>query len=1045
MKKSLLRLFALAMICLASSSLWAQVTTSALTGTVIDQASKERLIGASVVAKHLPSGTTYGAVTNAKGNYSIVGMRPGGPYSITVSYIGYDALTLNNISLALGETETINVKLKDGATQITEVVVTGKKGSAFNLQKTGAGTSFSRRNIERVPTVSRSIMDIAKLTPQSNGNGSFAGANSRFNSFQIDGAVNNDVFGLGQSGKNAISIEAIDALQVVIAPFDVRQSGFTGGGMNAITKSGTNSLHGSVYDFYHNQDFYGSTAGKDVAKRTKLSKQYENTVGFTLGGPIIKDKLFFFANAEYVKKVTPATFIPGDGLSRITVEEAEQVAKKLQELGYDAGGYKAQDIPEETYKGLLRLDWNINQAHHLTLRYSHIDDKPYVFSNSATQLKFSNYGYTKRSVTNTFVAELNSRLSSTVSNELRASYSGIRDKRSFPGKPFPSVTINLSGGRRIFAGTDPFSGANELDQDIFSLTDNLTLNAGNHTFTFGTHNEFFRMRNLFINNLYGTYEYRNREVPNPAGGKPIVQPGLVDFMTIGTAGEVGPSTYNLSRVNTAVTGTPLWSPQFHAGQVSLYAQDDWKVNDQLRLTYGLRVDAPFFLDRPTENKKFNSGDIAREYEVTNHYLPGIKPLFSPRFGFRYSVDEDRRYTIRGGTGVFTGRVPFVWISNSFSNSGIEVERTSLYAGNNKSLGTVRFSADPRSAQSNANFVPGSTEVDLVAKNFTYPQVWRTNLAFEANLPWGVKASIEGMFTKNLNNIRYRNLALSPGKAITHAPGQVRPTYTRRDDKLYSSVIMIENSNKGYTYNFTATLSKDFGHGLDASVAYTYGAAVVGNDGLSSQAESNWKFNYSNDINADEVSYSSFDLRHRLIAQLNYRVEYAKHFATTIGLIYNGQSGPRYSILYNGDINGDGTSNDLAYLPATMQSSSRSAMDYATFLKENPDIAQYVGRIAPRNAFVAPFIHKVDLHFAQDFFVNVGGRRHTLQLNADVINLTNLLNRGWGMEPYVNYSSITPITVLRDGSYEFNHATKQPWSYSDINSRWRAQVGLKYIF
>ena len=302
-----------------------------------------------------------------------------------------------------------------------------------------------------------------------------------------------------------------------------------------------------------------------------------------------------------------------------------------------------------------------------------------------------------------------------------------------------------------------------------------------------------------------------------------------------------------------------------------------------------------------------------------------------------------------------------------------------------------------------------------------------------------------MFTKNLNNIRYRNLALSPGKAITHAPGQVRPTYTRRDDKLYSSVIMIENSNKGYTYNFTATLSKDFGHGLDASVAYTYGAAVVGNDGLSSQAESNWKFNYSNDINADEVSYSSFDLRHRLIAQLNYRVEYAKHFATTIGLIYNGQSGPRYSILYNGDINGDGTSNDLAYLPSTMASSSRSAMDYATFLKENPDIAQYVGRIAPRNAFVAPFIHKVDLHFAQDFFVNVGGRRHTLQLNADVINLTNLLNRGWGMEPYVNYSSITPITVLRDGSYEFNHATKQPWSYSDINSRWRAQVGLKYIF
>ena len=303
MKKYLLRLLVLALFAFATPAVWAQVTTSAINGTITDPTTKETLIGASVVAKHLPTGTTYGAITNAKGNFSIVGMRPGGPYTLTISYIGYQSAKIENVNLALGETETFNIEMKDDTKQLTTVVVTGAKGNKFNSQKTGAGSAFSRKNIERVPTVSRSIMDIAKLTPQANGSGSFAGANSRFNSFQIDGAVNNDVFGLGTSGKNAISLEAIDALQVVIAPFDVRQSGFTGGGMNAITKSGTNTFHGSVYDYYYNQDFFGTTAGKDVKTRKALDKQYENTVGFTLGGPILRDKLFFFANGEYVKGI----------------------------------------------------------------------------------------------------------------------------------------------------------------------------------------------------------------------------------------------------------------------------------------------------------------------------------------------------------------------------------------------------------------------------------------------------------------------------------------------------------------------------------------------------------------------------------------------------------------------------------------------------------------------------------------------------------------------------------------------------------------------
>ena len=345
-----------------------------------------------------------------------------------------------------------------------------------------------------------------------------------------------------------------------------------------------------------------------------------------------------------------------------------------------------------------------------------------------------------------------------------------------------------------------------------------------------------------------------------------------------------------------------------------------------------------------------------------------------------------------------------------------------------------------------NFVAGSSLINLAARDFKYPQVWRSTLAFEAMLPGGIKATLEGMFTKNLNNVRYRNYALVKAGEKDYGNGEVRPIYKQRPDaRLYSSVIALENTDKGYSYNFTASLSKTFAFGLDASVSYTYGMTRGSNDGASSIAKSNWEYNYSNDINADEVGYSSNDLRHRLLAQLNYRVEYGKNFATTIGIVYNGQSGDRYSIIANNDLNADGSRNDLSYIPRTATTVKGSAISYEDFLNQNPDIAKFAGRITERNGFVTPFYHRFDVHFAQDFFVNVGGRRHTLQLNADVINFGNLLNRAWGMNPYILYSSISPITEKADGTYEFNLRTEKPWSYSDISSRWRAQVGIKYIF
>lgn len=1040
----------------------AQVTTSSINGTITDATTKEELLGASVVARHLPSGTVYGVATNAKGNYLLQGLRPGGPYTIEVSYIGFQTQTFTNVMLALGETETLNVGLRDDAQALQQVVVTGTRGSNFNATRTGAGSSFNAKAIERTPSVSRSIFDIAKLTPQANTGASgtsFAGTNNRYNSFQIDGTVNNDVFGLsssgtngGSTGTNPISLEAIEAVQVVIAPFDVRQGGFTGGGVNAITKSGSNKFSGSVYDFYQNQDLYGTTPGKDVADRKKLDKQYANTVGMTLGGPIIKDKLFFFVNGEYEDKSYPSTLGVNDG-SRITKEQADRALAHVKTLipNYSAG-YGVADVPTRNFKALGRLDWNINQAHRLTLRYSYVDASKYSYNNSSNQLSFLDQAFTYYSKTHSAVAELNSRFGSSINNELRIGYTSIRDSRklAYPITPYFRISIDRTSGNEIRIGSPAHAIANVLEQDIYTLTDNLTFGLGNHTLTVGTHNELFDMYNLFINNYAGYYRYSSLE----------------DFEAN------KPSEYTFQRTNPAVLGDQRrWGPRFKALQVALYVQDEWKVSDNLRLTYGLRADMPIFIDKPTSNPTFNGSIIAQKHGVINNQMPESRILWSPRIGFRYTLDETRKELIRGGIGVFTGRIPFVWISNSFSNSGVDYLETRIGSRDWRNHPGFFMSSD----LNNMYTSPGASALAIVSKQFRFPQVLRANLAFETTLPGGIRASLEGMFTKSLNNIRVRNLMIEPnldasGVQQTYNHGNIeRPLYkslsSTNPAHPFSSAILLENSDKGYTYNFTASLAKDFDFGLSASIAYTYGKAMAANEGSSSIAFSNWQYNYTFGGNeADELWNSAFDLRHRIIGTLNYRVEYGKHFATTIGIVYNGQNGSRYTMTYNGDINGDNIyDNDLFYVPTASDIQNMTFDDIRNrqgqvtiaaadmpaaleqYISQHPELSKLRGQVAPRNGFVLPFYHKFDLHFAQDFFINVGGRRHTLQLNADILNVGNLINRGWGLSYDLAYSYRIIGYNSSNGHYTFRAPKGDLWSMSNIDSRWRAQVGVKYIF
>lgn len=1058
-----LSVFVLFLFCL-TFTLNGQVTTSGISGKVT--AEGELLIGATVQAVHEPSGTTYGTVTNADGRYSLQGMRTGGPYTVEVSYVGFQKAVYKNITLQLGETYLLDVKLTESLS-LDEVVVTASKAALFNSQKTGAAQNFNQSQIQATPSVSRSIFDVTKMNPlgvNTASGMSFAGSSNKYNSFQIDGITNNDVFGLsssgtngGQAGANPISLEAIEEIQVVIAPYDVRQGGFTGGGINAITKSGTNTFHGSAYWYYNNENFYGKTPGKDAKERKKLGDQSSATYGFTLGGPIVKDKLFFFANYERVKETYPSSNNIGSTESNLDVKEVDQIVNKISQLtgGYNAGGYGPQDIDTYSNKILTRLDWNINEQNKFTVRYSFLDGRKMVFSNSVSSAKLNDNGYFMNNKTHSLVSELNTQFTPSWSNEFRFGWTYVRDYRDPIGQPLPNITINnlINNGdptkkSSLELGTERNSAANALDQDIFTLEDNLIWNKGNHTITLGTHNEFFHMKNLYITNIYGSYVYNS----------------LDDFLTVGTANEVLPNSYEYSYSNEKITGTDRWAPVFGAAQLGFYAQDEWKVTNRFSMTYGLRLDIPLLFDKPRANEVFNSSTVATSMGLATDQMPTTKVLWSPRVGFRWSLNEDRTTLLRGGAGIFTGRVPFVWISNSFGNAGVEMVRTAYSSSLGNYPSDFKFNIDPNKQYKDPNAKVPTSEVDVMAKNFRFPSVFRANLAVEQMLPFGIRGTLEGLYSKTLNNILYENINYHWKGETLNNGGDDRPVYEKQDNH-FTQVMLLKNTSKGYTFNITTKLEKSFDFGLNAMIAYTYGQAKSLNDGNSSQAYSGWKYNatYYGDMNP-ELTWSMFDVRNRVIGSVSYRKEYAKHFATTVSLFYNGQTGGRYSLLDYTDLNKDGYRNDLMYVPTDAELEKMVFTDIHSnnntvtaaeqkdalikWIEGNGELRKSKGTHIKRNQMTLPFEHHFDFHFAQDFFVDIAGQRNTIQLNFDIINVGNLLNKKWGMYYQTNSGyDLTPLTTkigTNGATYQF-YDPGEMYTNTNITSRWHAQVGLKYIF
>jgi len=1025
-----------------------------MSGAVTD-ATGGALPGATVLAIHTPTNTQYGVGTNGDGRYNIQGMRVGGPYTIKVSFVGYQDVTRTGIVLALGETLRLDIPLSTSTTELCNVVVTGRPDPVINAGRTGAETNVSRAQIQQLPTLNRSLNDFTRLTPQAAGGGSssFGGANNRYNNITIDGAVNNDVFGLaptgtpgGQAGTNPIALDAIDQIQVVLAPYDVTLGSFTGAGVNAVTRSGSNDFSASIYGFGRNQN----TAGKSVNEpRTKLDEFYNYQTGFRVGGAVVKDKVFFFLNGEIARVSAPLGFVPGTADSRASIADLQRIANAANTArygNYDVGSYGNFNRRTQSNKIFARLDFNLSENNTLTLRHNFVNAFDDNLTRSSASIRFSNNAYQFNNTTNSTVAELNSRFAGGLSNKLILTYTAIRDSRDVVGAPGPAYQI-VDNGITYQFGQERASVGNQLDQDIVEITDNLTKQFGKHTLTLGTHNEGFKFRNLFLNNGAGYYTFTS-----------------IDNFVNGRASGVQAS------YPTANGG----ESRFKAAQLGFYAQDEYTPVENLRLTLGMRIDVPVFVDKPGNNEGV-AARFGSQYSTSN--TPSGQVLYSPRIGFNWDVNNDSKVQVRGGTGIFSGRVPFVWLSNSYTNSGL-IQGSVNQTSNTAFLPTIGLTIDQIR---NAGYTAVSqSQINLVRNDFKLPQVWRSNLAVDFRLPGDVVATLEGIYSKTANDIYYKDINLAAPIGRLAGPDQ-RPVYdpanngsARRIDNRYTNVYLLDNTSRGYRYNATIQLQKRFMGGLNSTVAYTYGEAKEINSGSSSTAMSNFAFNQvAFDPNNPELGYSRNDQRHRVIASTGYTFGYAGGaMATTFTAFYEGLSGQPLTYIYGQgrDVNNDGnTGNDLLYVPTNVRDASQivlvrsSATDTRSvatiqdqldaYIENDPYLRSHRGQVVERFAARLPWTHELDIRVAQDFNFMAGGKKNTIQITFDIFNLGNLLNQNWGRQYSVANNAIELLRPETTGAnvqptYSFPVSfttTNRSYDFSNLGSRWQGQLGVRYIF
>ncbi len=1039
MKRLLLFIFTL-----LSMQAMAQITTSSLRGVVQNEAG-EALIGATLHLEQPETGAIYSTVSDKSGRFAIHGIRPDAGYVLVVEYLGYSASRHENIVLHLGEVRNQRIILNESLTSVGTVVV-----EATPKKMSGVATDFDEQTITSLPTVSRSLYDVVRLTPQAvatkTGGMSYGGVANRYNAFRVNGIANNDMYGLSSSGTNGglsnanpVSLDAIEQIEVSVAPFDVRMSGFGGGEINAITKSGTNILKGSAYTYYNNQNFYGTTPGRDVVNREKLEQQTTQIYGFTLGGPIVEDKLFFFVSGEYNREISPSSYYQGFAGARLDKTELERISERYNSLtGYDGGGVGRRDVEQRSVSVMASIDWHINSNNHLAVGYSLLDARAEEYGNSLYSFTFCGSGYANYSRAHHLTATLQSRISEHLHNSLRVGYSKVGDGREPDVEgDFPSVIIKNTGHNGDITtniGNNRYAGVNSLSQNIVTLTDDLSWEVSAHSLTFGMHHEFYNIHNCYLANAYGTYTYNSVE----------------DFEQDRAA------MYEYNYTDEKITGTKTWGPRFRAAELNLYVQDNWDLGKDVVLTYGVRATLPLIFNAPTSNDEFNSGDIACRYDIRIGEVPRAHLLLSPRVGVSWHRDYTAGYlNVEGGVGVFTGQIPFVWVVNNYSNTGVEQKGLRLTGAD---ADAVDFSTIPQpTTLSNTSFM-----LNAMDDEFRYPQNLKASAVgeFTWHNGWSVRA--EALYTKVLKNVRFRNLAVEPtgdeiyavAATAEHAAAGAYPMFEPVTND-YSAIYYMENTSKGYSYSLAASVSKVFKFGLSVAASYAYSRAYAVCDVPSTSSSTNWSRGYGVDLNDEKLAISAYDVPHKLSIVATYRKRYAPLFDVAASLVYQLQSGQRYSLCVGEtvDFNGDGifgsslmyipTKNDLANMQFVDGDTSRDK--FREYIESDDYLRSHRGAFAERNAMQTPMEHRLDLHLAHGFYFGRNTERK-IELSLDVMNLGNLICRHWGS--YYNMSGWRhqPVKVVEVENmtpvYQFSSAAIMP---DDLLSRWHMQVGIRVLF
>ena len=1090
-------LFLVALMLTFSLTLMAQITTSSMAGKVtLDTANGEEVIGATVVAVHEPSGTRYTAVTNTTGRFSINGMRTGGPYAVTISYIGFQPKTVKGITLQLAETYNLNVFLTEDATELAEVVVSGK-ASKFAAEKTGAATNINSAQITNMPTVNRSITEFTRLSPYGGNGMSFAGADGRTANFTVDGANFNNNFGLSDKlpgGGNPISIDAIEELQVVISPYDVRQTNFIGGGVNAITKSGTNTFKGSAYVYHKNENMQG-----DAVKRQQIAgareKAQTTTYGFTFGGPIIKNKLFFFVNGEMIKIPSIVNRWRGseDGvadannyISRTTNKDLKAVSDYMaSKYGYNTGSWTSFPADESNYKLMARLDWNITDKHHLALRYNYTKNNVWNSPNgtsmdggsrmvssrmSQMSMSFANSMYSMENKVHSWSLDLNSRLTENLSNQFLATISKLDDIRGTDSSEFPFIDITKDGDNYMALGYELFTWNNAVHNTIWNIKDDVTYYMGAHKIMAGITFEHQMADNQYMRNGSGYYRYN-----------------ITDDMYVG--GVLDPaalfnSTPEIFCLTYGYDGESKPAARVQFNRPGIYAQDEWNVTDKFKLTYGLRVDGLFFNN---SDLMTNNAILALDYDGRNidtGKWPKNSITFSPRLGFTYDVFGDKSLKVRGGTGLFSGRLPLVFFTNMPTNGGLVQYQAQINAANAKKKGFTmdEFAGGPMTkvedminklhalgyptkVSPDDGTVPSA--VNGVDPDFKMPQVWKTSLAIDYQLPVNFPFTVtaEGIFNKTLNGVSISDWSIpSVGGFVRFNGVDNRPLYPA-GYRTNTKAFVLENTSKGYGWSATLELKAQPADWISLMAAYTHTVSkeITGMPG--SAAES--AFTYvptvegPNNIKLHNSQYVTPD---RIVASATIHDKCGNHY----NLVYEGwRGGYNYSYMMANDINGDGYNYDALYIPrdnevgvgtgefrfATQDDLNRF-MDY---VHNDSYLSKHQGEYAEAYSLYSPWVHRIDFGYKHDFKLEIGQTKHTLQLTFDMKNVLNFFNSAWGVAKYLNPEIGTDPRILKyDGIDPQGYATystpasingkTETWTpnYS-LGQCWYASIGIKYYF